>query len=111
RLSMVRVSGGALLKPLDTTHPHNDDEFLWFFEQELMQFKYVDGRKRHRCNTDDDVGVEICKRVCDERGIHLQDVVQAWGRLNDNKAVVSVLDEIFGRTPTGKADGPKMMES
>jgi hypothetical protein len=88
--------------------PHTDDEFLWFFEQELMQFKYADGRKRHGCNTDDDVGVEICKRVCDDRSIHLQDVVQAWGRLSDNTAVVSVLDEIFNRAPRGKADGPKM---
>jgi Bifunctional DNA primase/polymerase, N-terminal len=97
--------------PFDTTHPHTDDEFCWFFEQELMQFKYTDGRKRHGCTTDDDVGVEICKRVCDDRSIHLQDVVQAWGRLSDNKAIVSVLDEIFNRAPRGKADGPKMMES
>lgn len=96
--------------PLDVTHPHTDDDFLWFFEEELMLFKYTDGRKRHGCNTDDDVGVDICKRICDERRIHLQDVVQAWGRLRDTKSIVSVLDEIFNRVHRGKADGPKLME-
>jgi hypothetical protein len=36
--------------------------------------------------------------------------VQAWGRLRDNAALVSVLDEILNRPPRGKANGPKLME-
>jgi hypothetical protein len=105
-----RASGEPLLKPVYAAHPHTDDEFLWFFEKELMLFKYADGRKSCGCTTDDDVGVEICKRVCDNRCIQLQDVVQAWGRLRDNAAIVSVLDEIFNRPPRCKVNGPKMME-
>jgi Bifunctional DNA primase/polymerase, N-terminal len=101
---------GAPITSLNTTHPHTDEDFCRFFELELMQFKYTDGRKRHKCTTDDDVGVVICKTICDERSIHLHDVMQAWGRLSDNKAIVSVLDEIFGRAHKGKADGPKLME-
>ena len=105
-----RASGEPLLRPVYAAHPHTDDEFLWFFEMELMLFKYADGGVSYGCTTDDDVGVEICKRVCDNRCIHLQDVVQAWGRLRDNAAIVSVLDEIFNRPLRGKANGPKLME-
>ena len=105
-----RASEEPLLKPVYAAQPHTDDEFLWFFEMELMLFKHTDGRKSYGCSTDDDVGVEICKRVCDNRCIHLQDVVQAWGRLRDNAALVSVLDEILNRPPRGKANGPKLME-
>jgi len=107
---MERASGETLLKPVYAAQPHTDDEFLRFFEMELMLFKYTDGRVSYGCTTDDDVGAEICKRVCDNRCIHLQDVVQAWGRLRDNAAIVSVLDEIFHRPLRGKANGPKLME-
>jgi hypothetical protein len=98
--------------PLDTTHPHTDDEFLWFFEHELMLFKLCGEREKNseRFVSDDDVYLEIIKRVSDKRHLHLDDIVQAGNRLRDHPTIVRELDNIFNRTPRGKADGPKLME-
>jgi Bifunctional DNA primase/polymerase, N-terminal len=102
-------SGG---KPLDTPHPHTDDEFLWFFEHELMLFKHCGEREKNskRFVSDDDVYLEINKRVSDARHLHLDDVVQAGNRLRDHPTIVRELDNIFNRAPRGKADGSKLME-
>jgi hypothetical protein len=110
RLGYVGGLSGSV--PLDTTHPHTDDEFLWFFEHELMLFKLCGEREKNseRFVSDDDVYLEIIKRVSDKRHLHLDDIVQAGNRLRDHPTIVRELDNIFNRTPRGKADGPKLME-
>lgn len=97
---------------LDRAYPHTDDEFLWFFEHELMLFKLCGEREKNskRFVSDDDVYLEITKRVSDARHLHLDDVAQAGNHLRDHPTIVRELDNIFNRTPRGKAAGPKLME-
>ncbi|MGZ4846418.1 MAG: bifunctional DNA primase/polymerase [Halobacteriota archaeon] len=91
---------------------HTDEEFLEFFSHELILFKLFGERDDNgvKFATDDDIYREITGRVSDARHIHREDVAQAGERLRYHPAIVRELDEIFKRTPRGKADTPKLME-